>query len=647
MEVISNINVSRNPHTNRLEIDLTRLLQEDPDLFEELIKSPVAILEGIKAEKKELYGKDIDFINPQKSLDRKVSALRSKDLNKLIKIRGILKKVTQTVPRVEAVTFECRMCGTTKKVLQKEVKIQAPTVCSCSGRSFAPIEEDLSDIQEMELEESMEEIGSKQPHKITLLLEKTLTDPSFSKFQVGNQVEIIGVLEKTPAYISGKGGERTVLDQMVRVLCINSKEVQEDEFHITKEEENQIREIAAGNPLQKLSDSIAPTIHGLDHIKKSLVLFSAKGVTIENTNERRRGNIHLLTIGDAGLGKSALTQNMRKKLPNCRTTDGKNSSKAGIVATVSKDEHSGKWGLEAGDLVLANNGYLIIDEADKLPKSDREALHGPMEAGRAMISKAGIHANLSANTSIAAFANPKTGKFDNEKPIIDQIDFGPTLLSRFDLIFVLRDMPDKEVDEKLADTILGAHAGMEQETISADLLKKYFLYISRFKPKLSEESTKKIKSLYTHFRSLSERNGKFVGTPITARHLEGLIRLSQAHAKIRLSEVVEPIDVEIAEGLFKHSLSDFGISSTDGMADLAGLMSKVKSSKKNKYYAILGYLKERAKEKNEFKKNRIIPELEVATNMTYGEIDEILSMMHKEGDLYESSTNEYKLVIQD
>jgi replicative DNA helicase Mcm len=639
------VNFKRNTQTGKLEFDLSELVLNDQETYERFLNTPEQVIAEMKQEKSFLFDSNELIIKDMPpSSTFKLSELRSKHLNTLVKVSGILKKVIQPTSKVESVLFECSNCGQRIQIQQKGVKLIVPLRCRCDNRNFNVITEHLTDIQEMEIEENMEEIGSKQPHKMRILLEGHLTDPNFSKFQVGNKVDIVGIFKKMPAYVSGKEGERTILDHIIKVINIIPREGYEEDLHVSADEEKRIREIALGNPLHTLANSLAPNIYGLDHIKKAAVLFATKGVGIDNGHDKRRGNIHMLVIGDAGLGKSSIIQNMQRKLHNCRVADGKDASKAGIVATVTRDQTSGKWSLEAGDIVLANNGYLIIDEADKLPQSDRQALHGPMESGMAIISKAGIHANLQANTSIFAVANPKMGKFDAEKSIIEQIDFGPTLLSRFDLIYILKDNPDKDADTMLADVILGAHSKKVVSELSPEFLKKYIMYASRLKPILTPHAAKKIKEIYAQMRGLSERDGKFIGTPITARHLEGLIRLSQAHAKLRLCDTIELMDVDVAEGLFKHSLSDFGVNS-DGTADLSSLNTRVRSSKKDKYFKIVEYLKGRAKAcNNHFKKRDIYPDVQRFMNMSYGEVDEMFAMLYKEGETYEPNVGEVSLV---
>jgi replicative DNA helicase Mcm len=390
---------------------------------------------------------------------------------------------------------------------------------------------------------------------------------------------------------------------------------------------------------------LAPNISGMEHIKKAAVLYMAKGVTKETVNgEKRRGFIHMLVVGDGGLAKSTILQNIQKRHYNVRLADGKDATKAGIVASVVQNKNSGKWSFEAGEIVLANDGLLLLDEVDKLPNADRQAMHRPMEQGEAVLSKASIKVTLQCNTGIFAVGNPKFGMFNKGEGILQQIDISPTLLSRFDLVYILKDEIDSDTDRIKAKKILNVHSAFEEKVIDQDLFKKYIYYISKLKPKLTVEATDRIENIYVKMRERSTKDGEKVGMPIGPRHLEGLIRLSEAHAKLRLSETVDLIDVDVAEDLFRHSLSDFGIDPDKGAMDLSSFTTTVKSGKREKYMAILTYLKDKAKILNDFIKKDVYSELSRHFNMSYSEVDEIFSMLHKEGDIYENSTNKFKVV---
>lgn len=579
------------------------------------------------------------------SLRIPISRLRSEDVGRIIMVRGILKRVSQSTSKISSIKFECPSCGTFISILQEKNTVTVPAKCSCGRKSnFIKVLEDLESMQEMEIEENLEEVGSRQPQGIKLYLHGGLTDPDFNKFQVGNKVEVIGILKKLPQYLTRQDKDKIILEYMIEVIGMVGLEGTMENLVISEEEEREFREIACNHPLEYLANQIAPTISGLEDIKKATVLFLAKGVTkvIQNA-ERRRGEIHVLIVGEAGLAKSALLQNIKKRAVNCRMADGKATSRAGLVWSLQKDKTTERWILEAGDLVLANQGYLLLDEAEKMGPEDMKAIHRPLEQGEAEVSKAGIHATLACNTSLFAVANPKLGAFSQTQPVLNQIDFSPTLLSRFDLIFILRDTPEYEEDTKKARQILGVHMGELKPEVKSDLIKKYFAYISKIKPKITKEISEKIVAIFPRIRSFSMVNNLKVGLPITPRHLEGLIRLSEASAKIRMSEFVEQQDVDIAQELFMKSIEQFGYDENSNYSDLGKITHKAMPSKKDKYYLVLDMIKDMKIKNIPVNKQEIIAQCQKKFGMNYGEIYEIIEALHANSDIYEPTRDVYDL----
>jgi replicative DNA helicase Mcm len=630
------------------ELDMKELIEVYPEEFDFILESP----EKRIGELKEHYipQKEFDFkiTNIPDLLKINVSNVRARDLNKLVFITGILKKVESPIPRRDSVKFECSGCGSIITVNQETYKLQEPNRCSCGKRgNFKVISENLVDFQELELEENIDDVGSRQPQKIKLLLEDGLTDPSLNRLQVGNKVDILGVLVQTPKYVLQQDLDKNTFDYSIKVIQVNTLEAYEDDIDISEEELEQIKKIAQENPLNTLSENIAPGIYGLEKIKRATVLFMAKGVNKSNGFERRRGDIHMLVVGEAGLGKSALIENMKKRLYNCRIADGKDATKAGMVATVVKDQITGKWVFEAGELVLSNGGYLIIDEADKLSPTDRDALHRPMEQGVLNFSKASVKVCLKTETSVYAVANPKTGKFEDSVPVIKQINFSRTLFDRFDLVFILKDKIDIDEDTKKAERILQVHSGSIGGDLSSEFIKKYFLYCSKLRPKITPDISKKIQDIWTGFRKMSVGEGGIQkGIPVGTRMLEGLIRLSEAHAKIRLSEVVEDCDVDVAEGLLLSTLSEFGLEKDGKTIDMSGTFTKVKFSKKQKFYEILEIMKKTSVESGDgliFKKD-IISTIQQKLELSYSEVEELIDTLHSEGEIIEPKINYYKVL---
>jgi replicative DNA helicase Mcm len=614
-------------------------IKEALELFPARYNKQGALLEASTLPKNILNFKIINF---PKGIAIPIAHLRSEHLNSLVMIKGIIKMMVSATSKIESILYECTSCNNTIKIEQEDANTKKPSRCNCGGRNFVLIKEDYRNIQEMEVEENVGEIGSRQPQKVRLLLRDNLTDPEFNRFQVGNKVEVIGILNKMPKYISGKEKDSVVINYLIDVIAIHSPDNIDSDIYLSEEDIKKIREISLNNPLQILSENLAPTIDGLDFLKKSIILFLAKGVTKKTDFERRRGEIHILVVSDPGLAKSTLAQNIHKKIPNCRMADGKGSSKAGLLYGVVKDNISGKWGIEAGDMVLANGGYLILDEFEKISAEDREGIHTPMEQGVvrvSMISKA----SLQAETSILGLANPRASSFDLSIPMINQIDLPSSLMSRFDLIFAIKDEINEDIDKNRALKIMKVHRKEIVSNFDGELFKKYFFYCSKLVPTLPEHIDQRISDLYSKLRNLSVLNGKRVGLPVNQRHIEALIRLSEAHAKLRLSSVVEDIDVDVAEELFITSLNQFGYDADAKIYDLSRITTKIRPTKKDKYYAGLDLLKNLSKINNELKTEDLIEEFKNKLSLSYGEAMELIELFHRQNDIYESSSNIFKL----
>ncbi|MFH0869056.1 MAG: LAGLIDADG family homing endonuclease [archaeon] len=268
--------------------------------------------------------------------------------------------------------------------------------------------------------------------------------------------------------------------------------------------------------------------------------------------------------------------------PKARYTAGKGSTAAGMTATVVRDEFLRGWALEAGVLVLCNKGIACLDEMDKMTQEDTSAMHEALEQQTITIAKANIHATLIAETSVLAAANPKFGRFDPYEPIPKQINLPPTLLNRFDLLFTIKDVPNPEKDEKIASHIL--RLAQEPESLKADidtkLLRKYIAFAhQRCIPKLTTGALEEIKDFYIKLRtSAAAEEGEVKPIPISARQLEALVRLSEASAKIRLSDKVTKKDAQMAIELLKSSMEEVAMDMETGKFDIDRITTGITAS---------------------------------------------------------------------
>ena len=276
-------------------------------------------------------------------------------------------------------------------------------------------------------------------------------------------------------------------------------------------------------------------------------------------------------MGDPGSGKSQLLKRISVIAPKSRYVSGKGATGAGLTATVVKDEFLRGWALEAGALVLTNKGICCIDELDKMTQEDQSAMHEGLEQQTITISKANIQATLRAETTVLAAANPKFGRFDPYELIAKQIELPTTLLNRFDLIFPMRDLPDKEKDGKLASFILQLHQSAERmkTEIDSEMIKKYVSYARRkVFPKLTDAALKEIKEFFVNMRNIGEKEEAIRTISISPRQLEALIRLSEASAKTELRDKVLKKDARRAIQLVHYCLSQIGLDPETGRIDI-------------------------------------------------------------------------------
>ncbi|MCW1310080.1 MAG: minichromosome maintenance protein MCM, partial [Candidatus Nanoarchaeia archaeon] len=558
----------------KFSVEIADLLLEEPMKTLELFKRSIDAIDLPFEESKEI---EIRFFNLPESRMVAIKDIRSKHIGKLICIDGLVRQTSDVRPVSCLVTFECPACGTMIEQEQDERMIRQPFRCPNCGRKgkFKVIKRKFIDTQRIVLEESPETLeGGEQPRRISVFLRKDLVDPQIVKKTCpGSRVQVIGVVVEVPLPLKG-GGESTRYDLMIEANNILPSEKEFEEIELTPEDEKEIRKLASDPKIyKKLRDSIAPTIYGYKIIKEAIALQLFGGVKkIMTDGTERRGDIHILLVGDPGVAKSQLLRYVSKLAPKARYVSGKGTTGAGLTAAVVRDEFVRGWSLEAGALVLANKSVVCIDEIDKMDKDDRVAMHEAMELQIVTISKANIQATLRCETTILAAANPKLGRFDPYQPIPEQIDIPPTLINRFDLIFTIQDKPRREIDEKIATHMLeiAKEPELKHPVIPPEMIKKYIAYAKRVcKPKLSDEAIKELKNFYATLRGKAvSAESEVKPIPISPRQLEALVRLAEASARVRLSNTVTRSDARRAIRLLRHCLSEVGIDYETGQFDI-------------------------------------------------------------------------------
>jgi len=513
----------------------------------------------------------VRFFNLPMSKDIRIRKLRAEHIGKIIVIDGIVKKAGEVRPEISEGVFVCPDCDTRITVIQTERSIKSPDACECGcKRGFKLIDQRMYDARWITVEEPHEITTGEQPSELRIFLKEDLTDPiTQNHTDPGNRIKIIGVLKPMPARA------RTATRQFEIYLDANYVEPIEvgwEELTISPEDEQTIIELSK-DPLvyDKLIGSLAPTIYGLNEVKEAIILqmFAGEPHTLQD-NTKVRSNIHILLVGDPSTAKSRIMKLASTLIPRGKYASGTGVTGAGLTATVTKDEQFlGGWVLEAGALVLANKSICAIDEFTHVAPSDMIKLQEAMSMESISIAKASIVATLPAQTAILAGGNPKFGRFDPYIPIKEQLDINEVVMSRFDLRFALRDLPNPETDKKIAEHILKMRHFQEDSAkpiIEPQMLKKYIAYArANVHPVLTKEAGEKLKEFYLSMRA---RSGEDAPISITLRQYDSLIRIAEASAKIRLSKKVETEDAQRAITLMSVSLRQFGFEPETGKIDI-------------------------------------------------------------------------------
>ncbi|MFC1698289.1 ATP-binding protein, partial [Nanoarchaeota archaeon] len=490
-------------------LDFSLLSKFSPELAELLLDQPEEIIKAaeIGVQEFDLPDKAKDFRVRFKNLPDAqkllIKYMRAKHLNKFYFTEGIVRQKSDVRPQVTNARFECPNCGNIINVLQLEKKFKEPSRCSCGRKGkFRLLSKELIDVQGIVLEESSEDLeGGEQPKRINVLLKQDLVSPiSDRQTNPGSKIRVIGMMKEVPLP-ARDGGQLTKYDL---IIDANQVEAMQEDFLdliINPEEEEIILELAKDPKIfSRLIQSVAPSIYGYERIKEALLLQLVGGTKKQRQDGvKSRGDIHILLIGDPGCGKSQLLKRTAIVAPKARFVSGKGASGAGLTAAVVKDEFLSGWSLEAGALVLANKGLCCIDELDKMSTEDRSAMHEALEGQTITISKANIQATLRAETTVLAAANPKLGRFDPYEILAKQIDLPPALINRFDLIFGIKDLPDKVKDNLLASHILDLHQNPDKnvEEINTNILRKYLAWAkTRINPKLTDGAITELKDYY-------------------------------------------------------------------------------------------------------------------------------------------------------
>jgi replicative DNA helicase Mcm len=632
-----------------INVDFEELFAFDQRLAERLLEKPDDFLQHAgNAAYAQLGIEDAEYARKLEKLTVRIvkllgkeqlRKLGSKQMGKLVMVDGIVVRATPVRPMVMNAAFRCKRCGTINQVEQTGQFLKAPPICASPdcGRDgpfeFVQDESTFIDSQDLRLQEKPEDLPPGQlPRTLNV---KLVGSEIVDLARPGDHVSIVGVVRAFAPSRPGIGKLRT----FILHLDANSLEVLGKEPETrppSPEEEEKILALSKDPEVhKKIMNSIAPSIYGYEHIKEAIMYLLFGGVSKSLPDITVRGEMNSLLIGDPGTAKSQLLQYVAKIAPRGLYTSGRGTTAAGLTAAVVR-EKGGSMSLEAGALVLADKGVACIDEMDKMRPEDRVAIHEAMEQHTVSVAKGGIVATLNARTAMLAAANPALGRYEPHRTVAENISLPVTILSRFDLIFVLRDVPDKEADAKMSEHILEIHrrgASPVEAQIDADFMRKYISYSKTIKPKLSKAALKHLSEFYLAMRSASETEGSPVA--ITARQLESLVRISEARARVALRKEVSAEDAEAAIALMKRSLEEVGIDLSSYKVDIDLIMTGKPKSVRDKLQVILSVLIEMEKETGMVEKTALVNELELKHKIPRAETERMIWQLLREGTIYE------------
>jgi len=638
-----------------LIVDFKDLYAFDTELARELLSDPedhlpqfdIAVFSKLRMRDPE-YADQIKRVHvrfrglPGETPLRRIGA---EHIGRLVLVNGIIVRATAVLPLLIRSAYRCVSCGEMILLEQTDQFLRTPSECpSCNRRrgfELVPKESVFIDSQRLTIQERPEELPPGQlPRQINVELRDDIVDTA----RPGDRASLTGFLGLLRR--QGRGGILRVFDFVLEANNIDVSGREMELLEITPEDEEEIRELASDPWVhRRILQSIAPSIYGLDHIKEAIMYLIFAGVTKELPDVRIRGDINILLVGDPGTGKSQLLQYAARIAPRGLYTAGRGSTAAGLTAAVVKEGGTGNFILEAGALVLGDKGICCIDEMDKMRDEDRVAIHPAMEQQIVSIAKGGIVATLNARTSILAAANPTLGRYNPYQTIAQNISLPVTILSRFDLIFVLRDLPETEKDVRMAEHILSLHkaAGTPMTTpITIDLLRKYISYSKRISPVITEEVVSSFKDFYVKMRTASLEGGEASAISITARQLESLVRLAEARAKAHLREEVTVEDAEAVIALMQRSLEQVGIDVTTGEIDIDILYTGKPRSLQMQLQKVLGVVSDMERITGVVKDEDLFNTLMEDHGIGRAEAARLIGVLMRDGTIYSPRPGYYK-----
>ena len=629
--------------------EIAKLITYRPDeTLEAFNEAVVSILREIHFDYAEEIKEKIKVRIGNYTVQKGLRDINAEVIDKLIGVSGMVVRSSEVKPLAKKIGYRCLNCDAINEAQLKGLSLRKPTKCiNCSEKELEmdPENSIFTDFQLVRLQELPEDLPAGQlPHYV----EVTVMDDLVDRCRPGDRVLLTGIVRIEHEQIAPQAKTNLFRLRMegnnIEYLggLAGTKDTRTlERMAISGEDEKQIFAIA-GKPdaYDKLIASFAPHIYGHEIIKEAILLLIVGSVTKKlDDGSTRRGDINIFLVGDPGTAKSEMLKYAAKIAPRGLYTSGRGTTAEGLTAAVIRDK-SGIMMLEAGAVVLGDQGLVCIDEFDKIKPEDRSSLHEVMEQQTCSVAKGGIVATLNARTSILSAANPMYGKYDVFKNITENVNLPIPLLTRFDLIYVIRDTPEREKDSRIAGHILEIHRDVEhaaQPAIEMDLFRKYLAYAKQIEPKLTIEVINALRDYYMKMRNV-DSEGMITVTP---RQLEGLIRLATARARLLLQDNVKIEDAERAIYLVQRMLETAGVDVNTGKVDLGVLHGKPHSeiSKLKLFMEVFNGIS--GQDKNDVEEKNFINELVKTGKFSEDEARTYIKKAMQNGQIYERRSGFY------